>query len=125
MMNAASIAGLNVLALLHEPSAFAFKFGFDKESDFKVEEPTNVVFYDLGMTSYKVSVVSFQNTLNKKNKTQGAMTVKGLGWDKTLGGRDFDMIVLDMLAEEFNKNTLKGKDDVRKYPKAEEFNKNT
>ena len=42
-----------MLSLLHEPTAFAFKYGFDKESDFKTDSPTNVVFYDLGMTSYK------------------------------------------------------------------------
>ena len=40
MLNAAAIAGLNVLSLLHEPSAFAFKYGFDKESDFKVRACT-------------------------------------------------------------------------------------
>lgn len=118
LMNAASIAGLNVLSLLHEPTAFAFKYGFDKESDFKTDSPTNVVFYDLGMTSYKVSVVSFSAALGKKNKTQGTMQVRGLGWDSSLGGRDFDMIVFDMLAEEFNSKALKGKDDVRNYPKA-------
>jgi len=118
MLNAAAIAGLNVLSLIHDPSAVAFKYGFDKESELKVDEPTNVVFYDLGMTSYKVSVVSFNSVLGKKNKTQGTMTVKGLGWDETLGGRDFDMIVFDMLAEEFNAKALKGKEDVREYPKA-------
>ena len=55
LLNAASIAGLNVLSLLHEPTAFAFKYGFDKESEFKLDEPTNVVFYDLGASSYKVN----------------------------------------------------------------------
>ena len=40
LLNAAAIAGLNVLSLLHEPSAFAFKYGFDKESDFKVRACT-------------------------------------------------------------------------------------
>lgn len=79
MLNAASIAGLNVLSLLHESTAFAFKYGFDKESEFSVDSPTNVVFYDLGASSYKVSVVQFGAVLGKKNKTQGAMTVKGLG----------------------------------------------
>ena len=32
----------------------ADRYGFDKESEFKADEPTNVVFYDLGSTSYKV-----------------------------------------------------------------------
>ena len=39
--------------------------------------------------------------------------MRGLGWDDSLGGQDFDAIVFDMLADEFNKVHLKGKDDVR------------
>jgi len=117
LLNAATIAGLNVLSLLHESTAFAFKYGFDKESDFSTE-PTNVVFYDLGASSYKVSVVSFSATVGKKNKTQGSMQVRGLGWDATLGGKDFDDIVLNMMAEEFNKVALKDKEDVRKHARA-------
>ena len=45
-----------------------------------------------------MSVVSFSSVVGKKNKTQGAMVVKGLGWDENLGGKDFDHIVLNMLA---------------------------
>ena len=45
--------------------------------------------------------MSFSATVGKKNKTQGAMQVRGVGWDSMLGGRDFDMIVFDMLADEF------------------------
>ena len=56
MLAAAQIAGLNVLSLMHDSTAFAFKYGFDNEAVFaKEKEPTNVVFYDLGATSYKVS----------------------------------------------------------------------
>ena len=55
MLAAAQIAGLNVLSLMHDSTAFAFKYGFDNEAVFaKEKEPTNVVFYDLGATSYKV-----------------------------------------------------------------------
>ena len=60
MLAAAQIAGLNVLSLMHDSTAFAFKYGFDNEAVFaKEKEPTNVVFYDLGATSYKASLVSF------------------------------------------------------------------
>ena len=52
MLAAAQIAGLNVLSLMHDNTAFAFKYGFDKEAEF-AKEPTNVVFYDLGASSYK------------------------------------------------------------------------
>lgn len=75
------------------------RYGFDKENDFTAE-PTNVVFYDLGASSYKVrqalwrcggsecgvqplpppcrlqvSIVSFSATVGKKNKTQGGLQV--------------------------------------------------
>ena len=100
MINAAAIAGLNVLALVHENTAFAFKYGFDKEKEF-ADQPLNVVFYDLGATSYKVSLVNFFSTVGKKNKTTGGLTVKGVAWDSMLGGRDFDHVVLDILADEF------------------------
>ena len=55
MINAAAIAGLNVLSLMHENTAFAFKYGFDKEGEFS-SEPTNTIFYDLGATSFKVAL---------------------------------------------------------------------
>merc|ERR1719486_1364274 len=67
MINAATIAGLNVLALMHENTAFAFKYGFDKEAEF-TNEPLNVVFYDVGAASYKVSLVTFSSIVGKKNK---------------------------------------------------------
>jgi len=117
LLDAATIAGLNVLSLLHESTAFAFKYGFDKENDFTAE-PTNVVFYDLGASSYKVSIVSFSATVGKKNKTQGGLQVRGLGWDANLGGKDFDDIVLNMMADEFNSKALKGKEDVRDSERA-------
>jgi len=102
LLRAAEIAGLNVLSLVHETTAVAFKYGFDKESLF-VEKPLNAVFYDLGASSFKVAVVEFSATVGKKNKTQGAMTVKGVAWDEDLGGRYFDNCVADYLADEFIK----------------------
>ena len=86
MLAAAQIAGLNVLSLMHDSTAFAFKYGFDNEAVFaKEKEPTNVVFYDLGATSYKVSLVSFASVAGKKNKTTGTMTVRGVAWDQKIG----------------------------------------
>jgi len=101
MLNAATIANLNVLALMHENTAFAFKYGFDNEADFSADVPTNVVFLDMGATSYKVSLASFSSIVGKKNKTTGSMHMRGVAYDETLGGVDFDKIVLDMLAEAF------------------------
>lgn len=43
---------------MHENTAFAFKYGFDKESEFSTEKDTNVVFYNLGAASYQVCKAS-------------------------------------------------------------------
>mmetsp|Transcript_13703 Transcript_13703/g.41714 ORF Transcript_13703/g.41714 Transcript_13703/m.41714 type:complete len:146 (-) Transcript_13703:2109-2546(-) len=103
MHNAASIAGLTVLSLMHENTAFAFKYGFDKESEFSTEKDTNVVFYNLGAASYQVSLVSFSSVMGKKNKTTGSLTVRSVAHDDALGGRLFDQAVLNILADEFTK----------------------
>ncbi|KAJ1641373.1 hypothetical protein T492DRAFT_1138318 [Pavlovales sp. CCMP2436] len=79
LMRAAEIAGLNVLSLLHESTAVAFKYGFDKEALF-AEKPLNVVFYDVGAASYK-----------------------GVAWDEDLGGVHFDACVADYLVDSFVK----------------------
>jgi len=102
LLRAADIANLNVLSLVHDGTAVAFKYGFDKEALF-VEKPMNVVFLDLGSSALKVTAVEFSATANKKNKTQGAMVVKGVAWDEGLGGRDFDACVGEYLADEFVK----------------------
>lgn len=119
MLAAAQIAGLNVLSLMHDSTAFAFKYGFDNEAKFaKEKEATNVVFYDLGATSYKVSLVSFASVAGKKNKTTGTMTVRGVAWDQTLGGWLFDQIVLDLLVEQFKQKHPKVKPPIDQSPKA-------
>jgi hypoxia up-regulated 1 len=102
LLRAAEIANLNVLSLVHETTAVAFKYGFDKETLF-AEKPLNVVFYDLGASSYKVSVVEFASTVNKKNKTVGSLTIKGVAWDEELGGVNFDACVADYLVDSFVK----------------------
>jgi len=119
MLAAAQIAGLNVLSLMHDSTAFAFKYGFDNEAKFaKEKEATNVVFYDLGATSYKVSLVSFASVAGKKNKTTGTMTVRGVAWDQTLGGWLFDQIVLDLLVEQFKAKHPKVEPPIDQSPKA-------
>jgi hypoxia up-regulated 1 len=102
LMRAAEIANLNVLSLVHETTAVAFKYGFDKEALF-AEKPLNVVFYDLGAAAYKVSVVEFASSVSKKNKTVGSLTVKGVAWDEGLGGVNFDACVADYLVDSFVK----------------------
>ena len=117
MLSAALIAGLNVLSLMHDNTAWALKYGFDQESEFSTTEPMNVAFVDMGSTSYVVSVASFLNTVGKKNKTTGSLTMHGIAWDTNLGGRNFDRIAIDLVADGFAQQNPK-LSDVRSSPRA-------
>ena len=102
---------------MHDNTAWALKYGFDQESEFSTTEPMNVAFVDMGSTSYIVSVASFLSTVGKKNKTTGSLTMHGIAWDTNLGGRNFDRIAIDLVADGFAQQNPK-LSDVRSSPRA-------
>jgi heat shock 70kDa protein 4 len=69
-------------------------------------KPRTVLFVDLGHSSYQVSIVQF---------IKGKLTVKATAYDRNLGGRDFDEVLVDHYVEEFN---AKYKMDIRSSGKA-------
>ena len=73
--------------------------------DAKVK-PRNVLFVDLGNSSYQVAVVSF---------VKGKLVVKSAAYDRNLGGRDFDEVLVNQYVTEFDK---KYKMNIRGSPKA-------
>lgn len=87
MMDAAQIAGLNVLRLMNETAAVALNYGILRP--LPQNETREVCFVDMGRSSLQVAVVSF---------TQGKLKVLSTAWDIHLGGRDFD----EMLVQHFN-----------------------
>lgn len=87
--DAGKIAGLNVLRIINEPTAAALAYGFEKK------EGQTIAVYDLGGGTFDVSVLEIGD---------GVFEVKSTGGDTFLGGEDFDMRVLDFLAEEFKKS---------------------
>jgi len=89
-IDAAKIAGLDVLRLLNEPTAAAIAFGLDIKSESR--GPLNVLVYDLGGGTFDVSVLTIDGAV---------VQVKGVAGDSHLGGEDFDNRVLDFLADEF------------------------
>ncbi|KAJ3241566.1 adenyl-nucleotide exchange factor sse1 [Chytriomyces hyalinus] len=111
MLDAAEISGLNVLRIMNDLTASALGYGItktdlpDQSLDEKVK-PRTVVFVDMGNSSYQVSVVQF---------VKGKLTVKSTAYDRNLGGRDFDEVIVDHYVTEFNK---KYKMDIRANPKA-------
>jgi molecular chaperone DnaK len=86
--DAGKIAGLNVLRIINEPTAAALAYGLDKKHE-KV-----VAVFDLGGGTFDVSILELGD---------GVFEVKSTNGDTFLGGEDFDLILVDYLADEFKK----------------------
>jgi molecular chaperone DnaK len=86
--DAGKIAGLEVLRIINEPTAAALAYGLDKNDGKKI------AVYDLGGGTFDVSVLEIGD---------GVFEVKSTNGDTFLGGEDFDMRVVDYLADEFKK----------------------
>ena len=87
--DAGKIAGLEVLRIINEPTAAALAYGLDKKN-------TGVIaVYDLGGGTFDVSVLEIGD---------GVFEVKSTNGDTFLGGEDFDMRLVDYLADEFRKD---------------------
>ncbi|XP_017068311.1 heat shock 70 kDa protein 4 isoform X2 [Drosophila eugracilis] len=90
LLDAAQIAGLNVLRLMNETTATALAYGFYKNDLFE-DKPRNVIFVDFGHSSLQASACAF---------TKGKLKMLASTWDQ-IGGRDFDLALGDYFAKEF------------------------
>jgi molecular chaperone DnaK len=88
--DAGKIAGLEVLRIINEPTAAALAYGLDKGDN------RTIVVYDLGGGTFDVSVLEIGD---------GVFEVKATNGDTFLGGEDFDMRIVEYLADEFKKET--------------------
>ncbi|MDP8916962.1 MAG: molecular chaperone DnaK [Pseudomonadota bacterium] len=86
--DAGKIAGLDVLRIINEPTAAALAYGLEKN------EGKKIAVYDLGGGTFDISVLEIGD---------GVFEVKATNGDTFLGGEDFDLRVVDYLAEEFKK----------------------
>ncbi|CAO3573953.1 unnamed protein product [Mortierella alpina] len=91
VLDAAEIAGLNVLRLMNDSTATALGYGITK-TDLPEDKARNVCFVDVGHSTYTVSIVSF---------IKGQLTVKSRAFDRHFGGRDFDRMLVDHFAAQF------------------------
>ena len=87
--DAGSIAGLNVLRIINEPTAAAIAYGLDKVKD---EKERNVLIFDLGGGTFDVSLLTIES---------GIFEVKATHGDTHLGGEDFDNLLVDHCANNF------------------------
>lgn len=90
LLDAAKIAGLNVLRLLNETTAIALSYGFYKQT-LPSDNPRNVIFVDCGDSSLQVCACAF---------TKGKLKMLASSWDQ-IGGRDFNVAMADYFAKEF------------------------
>ena len=90
-LDAAIIAGLKPLRLMHDCTATALGYGIYK-TDFSIAGPTYVAFVDIGHCDTQVSIVLFE---------AGHMSIVSHAFDSSLGGRDFDEILFGYFATHF------------------------
>ncbi|CEP13674.1 hypothetical protein [Parasitella parasitica] len=103
ILDAAELAGLNVLTLMHDETAVALNYAVNREIGKTAE---NHVFYDMGAGSTVASIVTFSNVETKEGKiTRSApqLEVRGVGFDRTLGGHELDVRLQQLLVEGFMK----------------------
>ena len=86
--DAGTIAGLNVLRIVNEPTAAALAYGLDKKKD------ETIAVYDLGGGTFDISVLEVG---------EGVVEVKSTNGDTHLGGDDFDHKIIDWLVDSFKK----------------------
>ena len=93
--DAGTIAGLNVLRIINEPTAAAIAYGLDNKND-KTEK--NVLIYDLGGGTFDVTLLSIDD---------GVFEVKATAGDTRLGGEDFDTRLVQHFTQEFKRKHKK------------------
>jgi len=99
--DAGKIAGLEVKRIINEPTAAALAFGLDKSKG-----DSTIAVYDLGGGTFDISIIEIADVDGEKQ-----FEVLATNGDTFLGGEDFDMALIDFLAEQFKKDSgmdLKG-----------------
>ncbi|GCF08471.1 molecular chaperone DnaK [Dictyobacter arantiisoli] len=87
--DAGTIAGLEVLRIINEPTAASLAYGLDKKAD------ETIAVYDLGGGTFDISILQLG---------EGVFEVKATNGDTHLGGDDFDQRIIDWLADEFKRD---------------------
>lgn len=115
VLDAADLAGIHVIQLVHENVAAATMFAIDRLD----ETPFTVMFYNMGGVDTEVTVARFHALTDEKGKTYEHVEILGEAYDAQLGGQDFDKVIVDMMVDAFNAMPERqGKADVRTNDRA-------
>ncbi|XP_076457852.1 hypoxia up-regulated protein 1-like isoform X2 [Babylonia areolata] len=104
VLAAAELVGLNVLQLMTDTAAVALHFGVFRRKNFNTSTQY-YMFYDMGATSTVVSIVGYKmvkTQVGSRVESNPQLTVRGVGYDRDLGGLEMTLRLRDHLAEVFN-----------------------
>nr|XP_029527225.1 hypoxia up-regulated protein 1-like [Oncorhynchus nerka] len=116
VLQAAQMAGVKVLQLINDNTAVALNYGVFRRKDIN-STAQNMMFYDMGSGSTTATIVTYQTVKTKDSGTQPQLQIRGVGFDRSLGGFEMDLRLRDHLAKLFNEQK-KTKKDVRENHRA-------
>ena len=96
-IDAAKIAGLNVLRIINEPTAAAITYGLENRSD----KERKVLIFDLGGGTFDVTVLNIKQNINDSEDNDNFIDIKSTYGDSHLGGHDFDNCLVKFCLNEF------------------------
>ena len=96
-IDAAKIAGLNVLRIINEPTAAAITYGLENKSD----KERKVLIFDLGGGTFDVTVLNIKQNINDTEGGDNFIDILSTFGDSHLGGDDFDNCLLNFCLNEF------------------------
>lgn len=118
VLQAARMAGLKVLQLINDNTAAALSYGVFRRKDIN-STAQNVMFYDMGSGSTVCTIVTYQTVKTKDAGMQPQLQIRGVGFDRTLGGLEMELRLREHLAGLFNEQRKGQKaKDVRENPRA-------
>ncbi|EDQ91732.1 uncharacterized protein MONBRDRAFT_31181 [Monosiga brevicollis MX1] len=99
LLSAAELAGLNVLRLMSSSVATGLNYGVFRRKEFNATEQ-HILFYDIGSTNTIASVGTFSQVKDKSSKVP-QVQIKGVGYDRLLGGFQWDRLLQQHLLKAF------------------------
>ncbi|XP_075460319.1 hypoxia up-regulated protein 1 isoform X2 [Ascaphus truei] len=116
VLQAAQLSGIKVLQLINDNTAVALNYGVFRRKDINATAQS-IMFYDMGSRSTSCTIVTYQTVKTKDSGSQPQLQIRGVGFDRTLGGLEIDLRLRDYLAKLFNEQK-KSKKDVRENHRA-------
>ncbi|XP_013911305.1 PREDICTED: hypoxia up-regulated protein 1 [Thamnophis sirtalis] len=101
VLHAAKMADLKVLQLINDNTAVALNYGVFRRKDINATAQ-NIMFYDMGAGSTVCTIVTYQTLKTKDSGVQPQLQIRGVGFDRTLGGLQMELRLRDHLAKLFN-----------------------